>query len=181
MLLPPSSSGTAVLCVNDSLSELAEALKTVTGLIALDGCTGVRKTRLAEKIGAARPDSEVIEVDRFLEPNQDQYVAALRVVQLREAVWRALNRSGIVILDGVCARDVICLIGCNAAFHVYVQRNSSVGVPQHLDILDQEEKDAPSFHDPACPPSLLELELAEYHRRRQPRRNADIIFVWSCD
>ena len=170
-----------MLCVNDAPSQLAEALKAVAGLIAFDGCTAVGKTCLAKRISAALLGSEVIEVDYFLEPHQDQYTAALRMIELREAVCAALKRSRIVILDGICARDVVDRMGCKPAHFVYVQRNSSAGVPQHLDILDQEESDAPSSYDPGYTPNPLDIELAEYHRRQRPRRNANIIYVWSGD
>jgi hypothetical protein len=60
---------------------------------------------------------------------------------------------------------------------VYVQLNSSVGVPADLDTLDQEEDDPEPFRGG----SPLASEVAGYHRRRRPRTNSDVLFIRVAD
>jgi hypothetical protein len=144
------------------------------GLVVFDGCQGVGKSSLARSI-AELIGCEAISADEHVERGRGCYVAALRIDGLKCSVSGALERSPVVIFDGVCARDIVDRLGFVPALFVYVQRNSSAGVPGDLDVLDQEDRlenqgIAEDFRE-------LDIEIANYHRRRRPRRNADIVYI----
>jgi hypothetical protein len=54
---------------------------------------------------------------------------------------------------------------------VYVLRKTAAGVEGDMDIMDAEHGRRRSE------PGLLQAELTDYHRRRKPRRNANIVYI----
>jgi hypothetical protein len=145
-------------------------------LIVLEGCSAAGKTHLAALIGNALPDCFIVETDKFIERRGVGYVAGLGIEALKTALSEGLGQSRIVILEGVCARDFLEKTDLEPALFVYVQRNSAVGLEGDLDILDQEEDNAPPYEH-ATQDGLLDIEIACYHHRQRPRGKANILYI----
>jgi hypothetical protein len=143
------------------------------GLIAFDGCPSAGKTALMNRIAVNRK-WPAIDFDPYIECERGEFVNALRLPDLTAAIACARLQSPVVLVAGVCMREVLERIGITAVQHVYVQRNSPMGIPGDLDILDLEDG------RPLGDTSLLnelDLEVATYHARYRPRSHADIIYV----
>jgi len=147
------------------------------GLVVLEGCTGAGKTYLAETLGELISGSSAVHADQFIAHRDVGYSVGMNLQTLRQAICQELRKSPIVIFEGVLARDLLEKIGHQGKLFVYVQLNSTVGVPADLDTLDQEGDRPEPFGDEGT----LAAEVAEYHRRRRPRANADIVFIRVAD
>jgi adenylate kinase family enzyme len=159
----------------DDRTTLATRVKAIgAGLVALDGCHGAGKTCLANWIGTTQ-NIKVIHTDDFLQPRTGAFVQALRMEEIRTAISEAHCETNVVILDGLCARDVLEQLGITASMFIYVQRTSEMGVPGDFRILDYECEC--EIWEPRVLEDELDRELADYHRRQKPRRWADILFI----
>ncbi|WP_321947862.1 shikimate kinase [Paraburkholderia sp. J10-1] len=158
------------------VGELAEALRPVAGgLITFDGCDGAGKTTLALKLSEAL-GHEVVDVDKHLNRQMGEYVKAIRLSELASDVESAFARSPVVLLSGICMRQVLVAINRIATVAVYVQRNTPMGLAGDSDFIDVESgleasKDVLSFF------TELDREVYAYHRAYRPRENADIVFT----
>ncbi|PRG36690.1 hypothetical protein C6T52_14220 [Burkholderia multivorans] len=123
---------------------------------------------------ASRLKCPAIDLDPYLERERGEFSNALRLTELASAIEQACRQSPVVLVAGVCMREVLDRLGIAAARHVYVQRNSTMGIPCDLDILDLEDGrqiiDTSLFGE-------LDREVAAYHDRYHPRRNADVVYV----
>src|SRR4051794_31731865 len=156
-------------------ARVAELIASIgAGIVLLDGCTQSGKTTLGHCI-CCRLGTDIVslvEADQHLERKQDRYVGALRVDRLKEAIAWASRRSPIVLLDGVCAREIAECAEVTPALSVYVQRNTAAGPEGDQDILDAEKG-----YGGDADLSSLDKEIYAYHARHKPRRNADIIYI----
>jgi hypothetical protein len=160
--------------IENHFDRLAVMIHSVgAGIVMIDGCARVGKTRLARML-AKRLDAAAIDADCHINRGQDAFIAALRADELKTAVEAAQARSKVVLVSGVCARDIAEKLGLAPALFVYVLRKTAAGVDGDMDILDADVQ-----HDFSCSP--LDAELAEYHKRRQPRRNANILYIRVAD
>ena len=159
---------------NDLATLTAVIAATGAGLVMIDGCTLAGKTWLARHL-AARLSAVAMDVDDFIKRRQDAFLDALRAGELKTAVDAALSSSPIVLLSGICARDVADKAALSPTLHVYVQRNTTVGVVADMDIIDAEDGVQNEF------PNALDAEIADYHRRQHPRRNAHLLYIWVAD
>jgi hypothetical protein len=156
-------------------AEIVRRLKS--GLVVLERCTGAGKSYLAATLRELIPSCAHVEADKSIGHKDIGYFAGMNIDALRQAVCEALCKSPITIFDGILARDLLEKIGHQGKLFVYVQLNSSVGVPADLDTLDQEEDDPEPFRGG----SPLASEVAGYHRRRRPRTNSDVLFIRVAD
>jgi hypothetical protein len=166
--------------IHDDPAMLATRIKAIgAGLIAIDGCCGAGKTHLAKWLGTTQ-DIRVVEADKFLIPQTEVFVKSLRMDELRTAVIETNPKENLVILEGVCIRNVLEELAITASMFVYVLRTPEMGVPYDADILDFEcecEIHKYEGREPRAPEVVLGPELAEYHRHQKPRRTADILFI----
>ena len=161
--------------IKDDIPALALVIGAMgAGLVMIDGCTLAGKTWLAHDL-ADRLSAVAIDADDFIKRRQDAFVDALRAGRLKAAVDAALASSKIVLLSGVCARDVADRAALSPTLYVYVQRNTTVGVVADMDIIDAEDGLLNEVLHP------LDAEIADYHYRRQPRKNADIVYIRVAD
>ena len=144
------------------------------GLVVLEGCQSAGKSHLADTLCELIPGITVVHGDEFIAQKDTGYMAGMNIDALRQAVCEGLRKSPIAIFDGILARDLLEEIGHWGDLFVYVQRNSTVGVPGDWEILIQEEDEPP---EPFGAEGVLAAEVAEYHRRRRPCANAGIIFI----
>ncbi len=158
------------------VSDLESLLRTVEhGLIAFDGCTSAGKTTLMNNL-ARRLKCPAIDLDQYLDRQRGEFVNALRLPALTDAIEQGRQQSPVVLVSGVCMREVLDRLQFTAAMNIYVQRNSRTGIPSDLDFLDLE--DGHQVDDTlASLLSDLDLEIAAYHERYRPRRNADVVYV----
>lgn len=162
------------------VAKLVEELRPIrAGLISFDGCDGAGKTTLAEEISSAlrRP---VIDLDKFVAPETGEFVHALDLVTLVQELDSALASSPVVLLSGVCMRQVLETINSNAVVSIYVQRNTQAGLPGDIDYIDVESEveasaDVLELFDE------LNLEVYAYHRAYRPRTKSDLIFIREAD
>lgn len=162
--------------IENHFDRLAVMIHSIgAGVVMIDRCTLAGKTRLARML-AKRLQAAAIDADCHINRGQDAFIAALRADELKTAVEAAQARSKVVLVSGVCARDIAEKLGLAPALFVYVLRKTAAGVDGDMDILDAEDG---VQHDFSCSP--LDAELAEYHKRRQPRRNANILYIRVAD
>ncbi|MDO3527528.1 hypothetical protein ACNRBH_09155 [Ralstonia pseudosolanacearum] len=158
------------------VSDLESLLRTVEhGLITFDGCTSSGKTTLMNNL-AGRLKCPAIDLDQYLDRQRGEFVNALRLPALTDAIEQGCQQSPVVLVSGVCMREVLDRLQFTAAMNIYVQRNSRTGIPSDLDFLDLE--DGHLLDDTlASLLSDLDLEIAAYHEHYRPRRNADVVYV----
>lgn len=163
--------------IRDSPQLLSNEVKAIgSGLVVLDGANGAGKTCLGNLI-CKLISCEVIHADCYIEHNQDRYIASLQAEPLNAAIHEAFKSSPIVLLEGICARDFLDQVRFTPKLIVYVQRNSSVtDLPCDLEYLDEED-DPVDPYQPSDPNDPVEIEIASYHRRRKPKKNADILYI----
>ncbi|MBU9247802.1 hypothetical protein [Burkholderia multivorans] len=125
---------------------------------------------------AGRLKCPAIDLDQYLDRQRGEFVNALRLPELASVIEQARQQSPVVLIAGVCMREVLMRLKREADMHVYVQRNSRTGIPSDLDFLDLE--DGNQLDDTLAPLlSDLDLEIAAYHARHRPRRNADLVYI----
>ncbi|AOI94088.1 hypothetical protein WS58_16440 [Burkholderia pseudomultivorans] len=150
-----------------------------TGLIAIDGCPlagkSTARVQLCERLGAIG-----LELDNFVVRDQREYVKALRTDDVSRALQDALSRTGRVLLDGVCMREILALLGFAARLHVYVQPISPYGIPSNLETLDAEDGKP---LDPTVATFFNELdhEVFRYHAAYRPFKQADVIYYRTAE
>lgn len=146
------------------------------GLIAFDGRPIAGKTHLARDM-AQRVGCTAVDVDKFLVPAADNpkqmFVGALRIADLR----RRIEESGpLVLLSGLCARQVVEALGLTAAAFVWVERASLLRLGQiRRDFFEFDDgADATSEH-----PVYEEVEA--YIAACDARRRPDVIYLNAYD
>lgn len=157
------------------LARVTELISSIgSGIVLLDGYAGSGKTTLGHCICCHLGTGMVnlVEADQFLRRKQGRYVDELDFNRLKEAIVAAACRAPIVLLDGMCAREIAERSDVTARFSVYVQRNTSTGLAGDLDILDGEQG---CGSDAGL--SAFDKEARAYHSRYRPRRDADLIFI----
>lgn len=164
-----------------SVSELEGLLKSVTsGLVTFDGCDGAGKTYLARQIASAMGLTS-IDLDCYLVKETGNFVSALRLDELTCAIGAALARSPVVLLSGVCMRQVLEAIDRSDSMYVYVQRNTSTGQVADSAFIDVESGVEVGLEYIKSCFSGLDSEVYTYHRKYRPWTNADIVFVRVAD
>jgi hypothetical protein len=155
-------------------AEIVRRLKS--GLVVLEGCTGAGKSYLAAMLRELIPSCAHVEADKSIGQKDIGYFTGMNIDALRQAFAKHCanrrSRSSTASSPGIWKK-----IGQQGKLFVYVQLNSSVGVPADLDTLDQEEDDPETFRGG----SPLATEVAGYHRRRRPRTNSDVLFIRVAD
>jgi len=162
--------------IADDPATLADRLAALRGLIVIDAYPAAGKSALLADM-ATRLQCAAIDADDHLNPNLGMFVGALRLADLGGAISDALAGGSPVLLASVCAREVVERLGLTAATFVYLQVNSSVGIPANLHELHAEgDKSVPNTpHGEWLPP--LYREVWAYHLRHRPRQNADLVYI----
>jgi hypothetical protein len=165
------------------------------GLISVDGLDGSGKSEIGRAI-ANLSNRALINVDDFLEEQQDRFLDALRIDDLR----RALAVDKPAVLEGCLVGAVLQKISKKADFKIYVARTGRMTAdPQHewcdehellfgtraaSDLIAEEERNLSAFcksglfgRDSSSDPDLcgLRKELISYHRNYLPHKRADLI------
>ncbi len=147
----------------------AAAPETVVGI---EGFCGSGKSMLANKLGK-RGRMSVVHMDdyatKFDEP--PPYPECVDIVRLRSAlVTRDPLRASVV--EGICLRDVLALVGIAPRLLVYVKRIAGSGLWHdkfHLEDFEAGQPDAGDIEEP-------HLSDFRYHQRSRPHERADLIY-----
>ncbi len=141
-------------------------------LVAIDGVAGAGKSALGAQLATAFDGALHIDLDKFLVPKADKFVAALRLDELTEAL-RVPARK---FVSGICMIRVLEAVGVRADALIYVKRMRRWGWA------DEDEADGDDLEKHAATVGLtpewfpLPLEVRNYHRSYEPHRRADIVF-----
>jgi hypothetical protein len=141
------------------------------GLIAIEGfcCSG--KTSLAEKL-AHELHALLVHTDEYCTPVGDplSYACSVEISHLAQ-VLRNPESLQLVIVEGICLRDVMDKCGVNPEIYVYIKRVSSNGIWHDSFYLDAYKVEGDSSESE---PHASDLA---YHRKRMPHEEADLIFI----
>lgn len=140
-------------------------------VIAIDGVDGAGKSTVAVRLAESLNCGTALDVDSFLEREQEKYVGALRIDLLRQQVQQ--RDGGPVVLAGICMREVLDRIGLQADLHVYVKRMAVWGWADEDEVeglqIDEIERLLGSEN-------ALKRELKAYHSRFKPHLRADVTY-----
>lgn len=166
--------------IKDHTDELSSYLAGIgRGLVAFDGRSGVGKTPLAREM-AQRVGGAAVDVDAFLPKATDADFEATRGLDFADMLHindlrRAIEAGGpLVLMSGVCARQVLKRLQLPAAGIVWVQRASLLRLDQMCrDFLDYDE-DAIA---PGAGKRSIHVDVQAYVDAHDARRNADVVFM----
>ncbi|MGE0592689.1 MAG: shikimate kinase [Vicinamibacterales bacterium] len=153
------------------------------GLIAVDGWDGSGKSTLASALAQA-VSCEYVEVDKFLERNQGGYLDRIRYPELGA---RLGELTELVVVEGVCLREVLARLGHAPAMSIYVKVLSSVGTwhpgrwcefESAGEAIANHRQTLSLFARATAQPQPidgLEEELIEYHFKWRPHEVSQLI------
>lgn len=102
----------------DNISVLVDMLIPLPrGLISFDGCDGAEKRN--SHVMSLAHSGEAINLDQFLNRRTGEFFRALRLPELKRQMDGALTRSPIVLLSGVCMREVLASLNRVTVASVY--------------------------------------------------------------
>src|SRR5690348_2629622 len=109
-----------------SVDDVAGALRGrlgERGLVGIDGWTGVGKTTLAKSL-AETLGCKTYDLDEALDRDQRNYVSALRLDEIAAALT---SPTRVLLVSGVCLRQVLQEVERSADLHIYVKRMATWG------------------------------------------------------
>lgn len=147
----------------------ALAVRSPLHIVGIDGWTGVGKTTLARAL-AAELNGSACDLDTALNRDRKSYVPALRLDEITEAL---AAQTGVLLVSGICVRQVFEQVGCCADAHVYIKRMATWGWA------DEDELSGPPVGlRGSTGGEAIREEMRLYHQRWQPHLKADFEFHW---
>lgn len=169
---------------------VARRIATSSGVVTIDGFSGVGKSHLASNL-ATRLGLPLVELDEILDKNRGCFVESIRYSDLAQQVAHA---NGPVLVEGVCVQKVLGRLEIVPALAIYVRKLEPGGGWPDRDFVDparspeeviaqQKELDRKMAWiegeeiDPNDPmPDTLRHEIIRYHYEYEPHLNADYVF-----
>jgi hypothetical protein len=155
-----------------AFEELCSHLRLPSGgLIAIEGFCSSGKTSIAKRLGRELP-AMVVHTDEYCTPvgNPLSYAKSVDVSKLAQ-VLRNLEPLQLVIVEGICLRDVMDKCGVNPEIYVYIKKVASNGIWH-----DSFYFDAYNVESNPCESEPHASDLA-YHVKSMPHEEAKFIFV----
>ena len=157
----------------DDTDKLAEALKARfagAAVIGIDGWTGVGKTTLAKSL-ADKVGGSTFDLDSALDRDQKAYVSAMRLDEVCGAIAQS---NGLLLVSGVCLREILNRAQCQIDAHIYIKRMATWGWA------DEDELDGGSLSaiGGSSGGDALRKEMRLYHQLWSPHLKADFVFQW---
>jgi hypothetical protein len=153
-------------------------------IVAVEGAPNSGKTTLARSLGSELPAS-VLSVDDYVVGSGEMpYPNLVDCVKLGRDVSARITDGQIVIVEGICLREVTGKAGVVPAFFVYARNlgNETDHVssdlrPSELQSFERE------YHQESLELGIvtnltLALENARYHSLHKPVAQADYIYEW---
>lgn len=175
--------------------ELLPLVPATAKLVSIDGLDGVGKSTIAEAL-ADRSGATLLQLDTYLEQDQNRYLEALDLVAFRE---RAVQ-SDKVIVEGCLVQAALARAGLASDFSIYVVRTTQMHAQPDAEWTDEpdllfSDKEAEEqiaeevefvrrwagffsesdFPSASCEISGLRQELIRYHASMCPHLRADLI------
>lgn len=175
-----------VLNLEADLFNVVEVKTKAYKIIAIDGVCGVGKSFLARHL-SEKFDYALVECDAFIGKGLGhlQYPEILDLDRLKRSVSAATSLNRPVIIESILLRLVLDSLDIKHAFHIYVQRthlNGTVLDDQFFDDTCTEEEliaglnEISRFLGDTDDAPYLDYQLARYHKRRSPHRQADVLY-----
>jgi len=141
-------------------------------IAGLEGFCGSGKSTLAEKLTGQLPVN-VCHVDNYARRYDEPptYPECLDLVGLRNALEQR-DRSRPTVVEGICLRDVLALVGVSASIFVYVKRIGENGLWYdgfHLEEFEAERPISGDINEP-------HRSDFEYHARVRPHEQARLVY-----
>jgi hypothetical protein len=157
-----------------SIDELCTRLGALApgAIAAVEGFCGSGKSTLADQL-AERVPAIVCHVDSFARKFEKPplYTECLDLTRLRSTLEQR-GMSRIAIVEGICLRDVLALVGVSPALVVYLKRIGGNGRWHdglHLEDFQMGEPTSGDMDEP-------HRSDFEYHARVRPHERADLIY-----
>ncbi len=177
-------------------TELLPQIPKSARLISIDGFDGVGKSTLTKPLGEEL-GFQSVNLDDFLEKNQNCYFEALRYSELRDSIAEKPR----LIVEGCLVQDVLSRLGVSPDYKIYVvrvrrmwaypdedwvdQRDVLIGDKCAEEIIKGEEDSLKRWVEKAPVEygggddfhglDELQKELIRYHKSVLPHRTADLI------
>lgn len=157
----------------DSIVELRQQLSSLGSgaLVGIEGFMSSGKSHLANQLGAVL-GCHVVHTDDSVLPGDESlpYLDRLNYVSLKYSLVNAKVGSTLILVDGICLRQVLSRLQFKAAAFVYVKRMAKNGLWHdgfHLEDFEGEAQSA------AEEPEKSDLS---YHAKERPHERADFVF-----
>lgn len=152
------------------LKDLVRAMEAThrrSGIMGIDGWTGVGKTTLAQQL-ATSLGASFYDLDSALTRDQQSYLSALRLSEISGAL---ANTAGAIVVSGICLRHILKRVERRADTNIYLKRMAVWGWADEDEIVVRA-----SCECPVSGADRLRQEMREYHSAFAPHRNADYEF-----
>ena len=172
---------------------LANELASLSrGIVSIDGYDGTGKSTLAKSL-CLKLQAVHIEVDNFLDKNKGGYLDHLRYTELATAITTRSATDRLLLVDGVCVRQILKTISVEANLAVYVKQVGVGGWEKRTMFEDYATPSDAIAHERALlaqyaqiegsPQSQLptfQVELIQYHYDFRPHERSEIVYVNRC-
>jgi broad-specificity NMP kinase len=155
-------------------SEVCAYLRTFDEgrIVGLEGFCGSGKSTLAEEL-SKRLLVDVCHVDNFARKfdRPPGYAECLDLVGLRCALEQR-DQSRLTVVEGICLRDVLALVGIPASNFVYIKRIGKNGLwhdELHLEDFEAAHPISREINEP-------HRSDFEYHTRVRPHEHAELVY-----
>ena len=162
---------TPVNDVNELARLIQERWNERRQIIGIDGMDGAGKTWLAKHL-ATIVEANIIHLDPFLKPLQGSYVDYINCEQVNLKLDELINQESLIIVEGICLRQVAKRCSFNIDSHIYVRRiskNSGLWSDEDICMPLKSNEELKEFY-------WKEHELIDYHASYRPYQYADWIF-----
>jgi hypothetical protein len=156
-----------------NLAELCEQLSKLppNAIVGVEGFMNSGKSYLSNAIGSSL-GCHVIHIDDCVAPGDESlpYIERLSYERLKESLSSACVGSSVVLVDGICLRQILARLEVNPAQFIYVKRMAANGLWHDGFHLEDYEADEQSImHEPE------KSDLA-YHSLERPHERAELVF-----
>lgn len=138
-------------------------------IIGIDGWTGAGKSTLASAL-AEQLNASTYDLDTALNRDRECYVAALKIDEIASALTR---HAGLLLVSGICLRQVLEMAGHGADAHIYIKRMATWGWAD-----EDELSGTLAGISGSVGGDNTRGEMRAYHTTYQPHLNADFEFHW---
>lgn len=149
-------------------------------IVGVEGFTGSGKTRLADAL-ATDVGASVVHLDQYVTGEDESlpYSDRLDYSRIQTAIDRAAADSSLLIIEGICLREVLRRSKTSVDLFVYVKRLSENALWHdgfHLEDFETEGAIVENFDEP-------HRSDFTYHAAERPHEHAHIVFlrVEACD